>query len=287
MTRSDVEAQPEGYGRHFVTSEGDRRLPLHLSTVGFSRSQGDVYREHGFPLFHWLHTVTGIGEFTIGERRMRLGPNQGILMKPNTPHQYRAETDGWATWFLTFDGALAGPIATALDIPLMEPIGWDELSPLASVHELYADKCRRSFDFAGTSGSLEVYSFLTQVKQYGKSSGQPSLSQGHERLTPLYLLIEERYGDPGLGLAAMAETISVSPQYLNTLFRQSWGMGPYQYLLQFRIQKAKDLLLAGRVGTVKETAARVGFLDDSHFVQTFRRLTGLTPAEFRARYSGL
>lgn len=272
------------YGRHFVTTEWDERLPLHLVTVGYGE-QNAVGREDGFPCFHWLHTVEGCGEFVVNGSRYKLHPDQGILLKPNVPHSYYPETDRWRTWFLTFDGALANPITASLELQHMRPTGWDADCPLSSVHKQFGEKCRYSFDFAGINGSLEVYAFLAQLKQYGQVGGQPSLSKGHERLTPIYLLIEERYGDPGLGLEQMAETIRVSPQYLNALFRKSWGVSPYQYLLKFRIQKSKELLLEDRGRAVKDIAADVGFLDDSHFVHTFRRLAGMTPVQFRRQYS--
>ncbi|CAM3634458.1 AraC family transcriptional regulator [Cohnella lubricantis] len=273
------------YGRQFVTTELDKRLPLHLTSVGLSEHQYPINREDGFPSFHWLHTVSGSGSFTANGATMRLGPNQGILLKPDVPHSYHADTPVWSTWFLTFDGALGNPITASLDLQHMKPIRWEEDTPLAAVHEHYAEKCRYSFDFAGINGSLEVYTFLTLLKQYGQVSGEPSLSKGHERLTPIYLLIEEEFGDPNLGLDRMAAELRISSQHLNTLFRKSWGVSPYQYLLQFRIQKSKELLISQPDRPVKTVAEAVGFQDDSHFVRTFRALTGMTPVQFRRQYS--
>lgn len=272
------------YGRHFITTERDRGLPLHLGSVGLMTHQGSIYREHGYHAFHWLHTVEGVGEFSVNGTTVKLYPNQGILLKPNVSHSYRAETSIWSTWFMTFDGALANPITASLDLQHMLPLSWGSDSPLAAIHLQYDHKCNHSFDLAGVNGSLEVYAFLTLIKQFGQAGSEPSLSEGHERLAPIYLLIEEAYGNPDLGLERMANTLRVSPQYLNLLFRKSWGISPYQYLLQFRIQKSKDLLLSGRCLTVKEIAASVGFQSDSHFVHTFRRVTGMTPLQFRAQY---
>ncbi|WP_256758882.1 AraC family transcriptional regulator [Cohnella sp. WQ 127256] len=271
------------YSRHFVTTEWDRRLPLHLTSVGYS-DQAAINREAGFQSYHWLHTVEGCGEFIVNGQSFKLYPNQGILLKPNVPHHYFPESAAWSTWFMTFDGALANPITASLELQQMLPLSWDADCPLANIHEQYSEKCGFSFDFAGINGSLEVYAFLSQIKQYGKSSGQASLSKGHARLTPIYLLIEEDFGDPNLGLNRMAETLHISPQYLNTLFRNSWGISPYQYLVQFRIQKSKELLLADRGRTVKDIASAVGFQDDSHFIHTFHKLAGMTPLQFRLLY---
>lgn len=273
------------YGKHFVTTDRDQRLPLHLTSVGFNE-QLVVSRENGFQGYHWLHTVEGCGEFAVNGNAVKLAAGQGILLKPGVPHSYHPETESWTTWFLTFDGTLAGPITAALDLQHMLPIRWEPDSPLASLHRDFDEKCRYSFDFAGVNGSLEVYAFLAMLKQYGQVSGQISLSKGHERLMPVYLLVEQAYGDPGFGLERMAETLGVSSQRLNTLFRESWGVSPYQYLLRFRIQKAKELLLEDRGRPVKEIAEAVGFQDDSHFVYTFRKLGGMTPVQFRRQYSG-
>ncbi|MBB3073366.1 AraC-like DNA-binding protein [Paenibacillus baekrokdamisoli] len=272
------------YSRHFVTTEWDRRLPLYLTSIGFSGHQGAINRESGFHSFHWLHTVEGSGEFIVNGKPMKLYPNQGFLLKPGVPHSYYPETAVWSTWYMTFDGALANPITASLDIQQNLPISWDKECPLAHIHEQYNEKFGYSFDFAGMNGSLEVYAFLSQIKQYGQSSGQRSLSKGHERLTPIYLLIEEGFSDPNLGLGTMADTLQVSPQYLNTLFRSSWGISPYQYLVQFRIQKSKELLVADRSRTVRDISRAVGFQDDSHFIHTFHKVAGMTPNQFRLQY---
>jgi AraC family transcriptional regulator, arabinose operon regulatory protein len=273
------------YNRHFVTTEWDQRLPLHLVGVGYSDHQGAISRENGFPCFHWLHTVNGSGEFTVNGSTFKLSVNHGILLKPNVPHSYSPENRNWSTWYLTFDGALANPITDALGIQHMLPISWDNDSPISTVHEQYGEKCGFSFDFAGINGSHEVYSFLSQIKKFGQFSGQPSLSKGHERLTPLFMLIEMEFGNPNLGLMQMAETLGISSQHLNTVFRKSWGVSPYQYLLQFRIQKSKELLLSDRGRAVKEIAGAVGFHDYSHFVSTFHKYAGMTPVQFRRQYS--
>lgn len=273
------------YSRHFVSTERDKQLPLHLTSMGYALHQSAVSREHGFYCFHWLHTVEGCGEFVVNGKAYKLSANQGILLKPGVPHSYSPETQNWSTWFLTFDGALSNPITAALDLQHMQPINWDAQSPLAKLYEHYEEKCRYSFDFAGINGSLEVYAFLSQIKQFGQLNSQPSLSKGHERLTPIYLLIEEEFANPDLGLPRMAETLGISSQYLSTLFSKSWGVSPYQYLLQFRIQKSKELLVSDQTRTVKEIASAVGFQDDSHFVHTFHKVTGMTPMQFRQQYS--
>lgn len=273
------------YRRHFIITEVDQHLPLHIESIGFHAQQVNIVRESGYPYYHWLHTIDGSGEFIInGGAPIKLSPCQGILLNPNTPHCYSSISNHWATWYLTFDGSLALSLVAALGVPLMTPINWDVNSPLANIHNIFEQKCHYSFYITGVNGSLEVYSFLTLLKTYGRISGQSSLSKDHEKLRPLLVKMEKEFGNSDIGLGWMADILNVSPQHINTLFRKVFGISAYQYLLQFRIQKAKEFLLSNLTLSIKYIALSTGFKDSSHFVSYFRKITGLTPEQFRKRH---
>jgi AraC-like DNA-binding protein len=67
--------------------------------------------------------------------------------------------------------------------------------------------------------------------------------------------------------------------YVIRIFRQHVGMPPYTYLLQLRIEQAKRLLARG--APIAESALAVGFSDQSHLTRRFKRITGLTPDQYR------
>ncbi|MBU3953186.1 MAG: helix-turn-helix transcriptional regulator [Proteobacteria bacterium] len=56
-------------------------------------------------------------------------------------------------------------------------------------------------------------------------------------------------------------------------------MSPHAYLINQRINHAKQLLLEGR--TVADSAAACGFFDQSHFVKTFRQYMGIAPINYK------
>ena len=88
----------------------------------------------------------------------------------------------------------------------------------------------------------------------------------------------------GISLAEVAEAAGVSPSHFATLFRRSTGFSPHQYLIRCRVDRAKVLLLAGGGSlSIAQVAARVGFFDQSHLGRHFKRLVGVSPAEFRRR----
>lgn len=71
-----------------------------------------------------------------------------------------------------------------------------------------------------------------------------------------------------------------SEHYFCLLFKQSMGIPPYRYVLQQRIEKAKQLLKQNKL-PLKEVALRCGFCDQSAFSRTFKKCVGTTPKKYR------
>ena len=99
-------------------------------------------------------------------------------------------------------------------------------------------------------------------------------------VAPVIKEIEKNYAQP-LTAASLSRQVFVTPQYLSRLFRKYLNCSTIEYLILFRISKAKELLVTEPRTEVQAIAHRIGFSDASHFAATFRRCTGLTPAEFR------
>jgi AraC-like DNA-binding protein len=90
--------------------------------------------------------------------------------------------------------------------------------------------------------------------------------------------IEVHYMD-NISLATAAQEISVSKSYLCTLFKEGAGMGFSDYLNQYRISKAKEILVEGR--PVAEASVASGYLDAKYFSRVFKHYTGISPKCFQ------
>ncbi|MFC3655789.1 helix-turn-helix transcriptional regulator [Xanthomonas hyacinthi] len=108
----------------------------------------------------------------------------------------------------------------------------------------------------------------------------PAASAAGKGLRPCALARAQHYIDHHLaeriGLADIANAACVSRYHFARMFRLSTGHSPMQYLLQRRIERARQLLLSPR-HSVGSVAYELGFFDQSHFVNSFRRVTGATP----------
>lgn len=83
-----------------------------------------------------------------------------------------------------------------------------------------------------------------------------------------------------ISLEEMAASVGLSQFHFSRQFKLAYGLPPYAYVLQKRISKARNMLTCGNA-PLKVVALDCGFADQSHFSRTFRKMTGVTPAQFR------
>lgn len=98
-------------------------------------------------------------------------------------------------------------------------------------------------------------------------------------------VVEDRLGEP-LTVDDLAAAATLSPFHFARAFKASTGLAPHEYVTSRRMERAKTLLLGGRL-SVPEVAYAVGLTNVSHFRRTFRRHTGFLPSDLRpARTAG-
>lgn len=81
-----------------------------------------------------------------------------------------------------------------------------------------------------------------------------------------------------ISVEELAASIGLSVSYFRRLFHEAYGVAPMQYIMDLRIENARDLLLSGEVN-VTEAANLSGFDDIYYFSALFKRKTGSTPSQ--------
>src|SRR5262245_9514102 len=78
-----------------------------------------------------------------------------------------------------------------------------------------------------------------------------------------------------LSISDISADLGLSQWHFSRQFHRTTGLAPYQFLLRWRIGRARLLLESGH--SISEVAAITGFTDQSHMHRHFRRLLGMTP----------
>ncbi|HEX2514015.1 MAG TPA: helix-turn-helix transcriptional regulator [Chloroflexota bacterium] len=101
------------------------------------------------------------------------------------------------------------------------------------------------------------------------------------RFEPAFRLVAARYAQR-LTLADLADAVHLHPTYFATLFRRATGEPPLRYVTRYRLQRARDLLLASDY-PLGEIARRTGFYDAPHLSRAFAAAEGVPPGQYRRR----
>ena len=93
--------------------------------------------------------------------------------------------------------------------------------------------------------------------------------------------IEKHYKDE-LGIQDVAGVLNYSEAYFCKIFRQCFDKSFTTYLMEYRINKAKELMMDLRYN-IKDIGTEVGYRDSNYFSKIFKKAEGMTPTEFRQR----
>lgn len=106
-----------------------------------------------------------------------------------------------------------------------------------------------------------------------------SVLSGNGILLPAIKYLENNYSSPNLTNEILAEKCHISEIHFRNLFKEHYGTTPHQYIIDVRINKAKQLLADGmlKINTISEEC---GFSNPYHFSRLFKEKTGLTPTEY-------
>lgn len=119
-------------------------------------------------------------------------------------------------------------------------------------------------------------------KKYSASGQLSSPPKGQLSLRKLRLVTEymQAHLADEILLSEIARMVDLSPSHFITLFRQTTGKAPHQYLMARRVERAEGLLKQTNA-SLAEVALQSGFTDQSHLTRMMRRYTGLTPRMVR------
>lgn len=111
----------------------------------------------------------------------------------------------------------------------------------------------------------------------------------HENMSNTAFLYMMKYIDThlseGFSLQQLAKELNMNANYLGQVFKRETGKTYTAYVTELRIERAKEMLRMDE-SSISDIAASLGFNDYFYFLKTFKRITGLTPKQFRQNPGG-
>lgn len=210
-----------------------------------------------------------------------IGENSLMVFPPGTPLYYGREGAFWCHSHLAVSGTSAARVIKQSGLPLCTPLHMREEDVFETTvielqHVSHGDPYVDPHAVARIIRNL-----VHDVVDAGVAAS------GHEPHVP-FCFREVRdfivaHHDRHLCVAELAQRCHLSTSYFAAQFKEYFGVSPKEFLIELRINTAKQHLRRGHLPNISEVAASVGYDDAYHFSKLFHRRTGVSPSEYRHR----
>jgi AraC-like DNA-binding protein len=134
---------------------------------------------------------------------------------------------------------------------------------------------------AGVTGPEQLCNYLEKMLWEICRANRANLEEKHSRGLgeQVKSYIDENFRRPDLNISITALHFDLTPAYLSGIFRKETGFNLLEYINTLRIEESKKLLEQGH--SIVKTAELAGFRGSSAFIRVFRKITGITPGQYK------
>ena len=137
------------------------------------------------------------------------------------------------------------------------------------------DFCRKNKELSAVPG-LMLQTMLIEITYLNKQNIEPR----NDRYVNRAIAYLKGHSTEVVRVAEVAAKVGVHPAYLQRIFKERMEMSMMEYLVQYRVRKARRLL-SNTSFPIIDIAFECGFSNRQHFSRCFRQTEGMTPSEFR------
>ena len=150
-----------------------------------------------------------------------------------------------------------------------------------SLHGLtHADRGALAARLLTSKGKAELIRGCREALAVLSSTADADCGKRQRRMgSAVKAIIDANITNPDLCLTFISEELHLSSSYISRIFHRQYGRGVVDYINRLRIEKAKQMLGAGR-HTIKHIARSVGYSSDMNFIRVFKRYENITPGQF-------
>ena len=269
-----------------------------IGGVGSRYHKSDIFRHLQTPDHRLFYIIDGNGTIKISNTEYKLNPGNAILFQSGT--EYIWNTQHVDIISINFDYTPDFSHITSPFHPvhakrfnktsILENIVFEDAeilnNPIYIENATFVEQLLRSMSavyhfkekFAAELLSTYMKTIITALV-YDAYKDTNSNTDSADIVRKIINYIQINY-DKNITNTHIAENFHFNHSYANRIFKQGTGCSIHKFLIDYRINVAKELLRS-QSSTVYSIARDVGFSDPHHFVKYFKKATGKTPTEYR------
>lgn len=245
-------------------------------------SFGPVTRNHY--LFHYV--LSGTGTLMADDAKgitqtYSVRSGQGFLIFPEQITTYYAEQHSpWEYSWIEFDGLRVKEALSLTDFSLNHPIYHPHSKDLQEqmvkeMNYIISHPKESSFHLLG-----HLYLFFDYFIQSAKSTRLTQSSKMSDYYIQEAIHYMEQNFQNDISIEEIAAVCGINRSYLGKIFRNSIGRSPQEFLMNYRMVKAAELLKLTTL-SIADIGTAVGYGNPLHFSRAFKNIYGVSPREWR------
>ncbi len=228
--------------------------------------------------FYLIHLVTsGKGRFYICDKEYVVEEGELFLIPPDICTTYTADNDApWSYIWIGLSGMNIPSYISSAELSKKAPVVKYSKSLLKAAEDIIEAVIEHGFDSIRVVGY--VYFFIDELLKCGNSKDV------YKTNSQIYVENAVKYINDNIYMPVSVEElagyIGIDRSYLSRIFKGLLGETPQQYILNMKIEKAKEFLISTNY-PIKYIANSVGYRDPFVFSHLFKMRTGLSPKDWR------
>ena len=259
-------------------------LDLRLDFYGYEDCLPDQFFGPAIRENYVLHYITeGKGYLEYKEQKIPLQKGDFFLLIPGEVTYYFADTQTpWSYYWLGISGIKAQEYFNLSSIHDTAYLRSPHTKALGKfIRTIVKDAERLDESKASQLHVIsQLFELMHQLNAVSPNLDQETISPSQKLYREAKHLIDIGYNSQAISIQYIADKLRVHRSYLSSIFKDFHKISPKEYLLEVRMNRAKELL-ENTDQPIKIIAYSVGYLDPLHFSKAFRQYYDCSPSQYR------
>lgn len=250
---------------------------LHMTGISYCDDTYHICRTNS-SIYIFEYVICGKGSVLLNSQVYPVSKGDVYFLQKGSDHEYYADPkEPFTKIWVNVYGDLVESLIKVYNLSKCVVINncGDEIYDLfKEMVEISSTKQELSQIFMSCS-----FKFFKLIYKISLKNSNSNSKMSIEALT-LKQYLDNKIYSPITKINELCKCIYRSPVYVTNLFKHEFGITPYKYLLDKKIDTAKYLLKNSPL-SIKEIALKLGFTDQHYFTNLFKNRTGINPSCFR------
>ncbi len=280
---------PHYFSKSFSYNSTADSFPFFVEECGYCNEKKlTLGKTNNYKQYLLLYSLEGTVRYSKNNITTYVQPNSVITTACNTTLSFTRVSKSWKYYYFIISGSHAkffyNMIRTQDNIIFCSPFS----NVLDSFIELFDILCEESYEKNDIGRYIHISQLIHTIftslydHTYNIRKIKDITPAQESNINAALKYISKNYSED-LNIETISNQVGYSEYYFAKIFKKQMGVTVHQYLNEYRINKAKDLLAYSKL-SINSIATQVGFKTTLTFIRNFEKIVRMTPSEYRKYY---